>query len=88
MLEKIKASLLTIKTNILNAWASAQPTIAWLGGLLSTVLDLLAKLSNQFSLLIGIAIGYKLEPVLKIVGPLIKVVLEIVSIPFKILGWL
>lgn len=88
MLVKLQAILAQMKTNAINTWTAISPYATWIGNALITLLGLLAKLSNQLSLIIGIAIGYKLEPVLKIIGPLLKLVLNIALIPLKILGWL
>jgi hypothetical protein len=88
MLTKLQTALSTIKTNIMNTWNAIKPEAEWLGNAIAYILGLIAKLSNQLSLIIGIAIGYKLAPILRVISPLLRLVFDIVLIPIKILGWL
>lgn len=88
MWAKIQAAFTQIKTNITNTWNAIKPEAEWLGNAIAFILGLIAKLSNQLSLIIGIAIGYKLAPILRVVSPLIKIIFDIAMIPMRILGWL
>jgi hypothetical protein len=88
MIAKLQTALTQIKTNIVNTWNAIQPVATIIENVIAYVLNLIAKLSNQLSLIIGIAIGYKLEPIIRVFGPLIKIVLDIAFLPLKILGLL
>lgn len=88
MLVKLKAALVTIKANVLKFYTAMQPYLSYAGSALVTVMSVLAKLSSQLGLIVGIAIGYKLAPILRVISPIIKLVFDIAVLPLRFLGWL
>lgn len=88
MLVKLEAAIATIKANVLKFYTAIQPYLTTAGNALVTVLGVLAKLSSQLGLIIGIAIGYKLAPILRVISPIIKLVFDIAVLPLRFLGWL
>lgn len=88
MLAKLQAAMLQIKENVIKAYVALQPTLTVLGNGMLWILNVLAKLSSQLGLIVGIAIGYKLSPIIRILAPFIKLILNVVLLPLRFLGML
>lgn len=88
MSAKLQALYSSIKLMITNVYDSVEPGIMWIIEALTTIASYMSRISGTITLVLGIVIGYKIEPVLKFIMPFLRIILDIIGIPFRILGWL